>query len=147
MGDGVALSIFTVGGTIRRECSIIVSTLNGRLHACPTYSIESLSTRVLLFVAALTRNQNPCPAPVRFFFLAMVAVESVLSDVYMSDAPESMPVSDADVDARNWSEYFAGVDDETLLMGGHETVIDSSSASTRMIPSLFIVQCCEGGLN
>jgi hypothetical protein len=69
----------------------------------------------------------------------MVAVESVLSDVYMSDAPESIPVSDADVDARNWSEYFAGVDDETLPMGGHETVIDSSSASTRMIPSLFIV--------
>ena len=75
----------------------------------------------------------------RFFFLALVAVESVLSDVYMSDAPESIPVSDADVDARNWSEYFAGFDDETLPMGGQETVIDSSSASTRMIPSLFIV--------
>ena len=35
----------------------------------------------------------------------------------MSDAPESIPLSVADVDARNWSEYLAGFDEETLLDG------------------------------
>lgn len=60
--------------------------------------MDDLSTRVLIRVAALTRNQNPCPAPVKLRFRAVVDVISAESEVYRSDPPESIPLSDADVD-------------------------------------------------
>lgn len=99
--------------------------------------MDDLSTRVLLLVAALTRNQNPCPAPVKLRFRAEVVVISVVSDVYKSDPPESWPLSVAEVDGRYCNEYLVGLHGVGLPMGGHVTVMESSSASTKMMPSIL----------
>jgi len=93
---------------------------------------------VLTFVAALTRNQNPCPAPVKFLFRAVVLVMSVARELYSRDPPESMPLSVEEVDGLYCSVYFVGWDEDGLPMEGHDTVMEASSASTRMIPSLIL---------
>jgi len=106
--------------------------------------MEDLSTRVLLLVAALTRNQKPCPAPVKLRFRAVVAVRSVLSDVYRREPPESMPLSVADVDGRYCREYRVGLEEDGLPMGGHVAVMDASSASTKRMPSFIVlIQDCS----
>jgi hypothetical protein len=110
------------------------------------YSIADLSTLVLIFVAALTRNQNPCPAPVKLFFRAVVATRSVLREVYRNDPPESLPSSEADVDGRYCREYFVGLDLDGLPMGGHVTVMEVSSASTKRMPSLMVL-CVHNSIN
>lgn len=70
----------------------------------------------------------------------MVTVRSVLREVYRNDPPESLPSSEADVDGRYCNEYFGGLDFDGLPMGGHVTVMEVSSASTRRMPSLIIRQ-------
>ncbi|EJK60211.1 hypothetical protein THAOC_19482, partial [Thalassiosira oceanica] len=79
-----------------------------------------------------TRNQKPCPAPVKLRFLAVVEDNSVLREVYCSDPPESIPLSPEDVAGRYCSEYLVEEDDP---IAGQLTVMDASSASTSSIPS------------
>ena len=101
------------------------------------YSMESLSIRDLLLVAALTRNQNPCPAPVKLRLRAFVLVRSVAREVYSKAPPESMPVSVGEVEGRYWREYLVPEEEEDE-MAGQQTVMEVSSAS-RSSMQLFMV--------
>ena len=49
-----------------------------------------------------------------------------------------MPVSVEDVDARYCKQYFVGLEEDDLPIGGHVTVIEESSASTKMMPSFIL---------